>query len=261
MHEYNVVTAKIYTELADWFPLLTPPSEYRDEASALYALMRDTAVAPLDAVLELGSGGGHVASHLTGHVTMTLVDREPSMLALSSRLNPGVEHVVGNMFTVRLGRKFDAVLVHDAASHVLTEGEARALARTAATHLRSGGVAVICPDHVADTFAPAVEHGGVDAPDGSRKLRYAQRTHDPDPTDGMYVADLTLELTDAADAEPARTVTDALVLGMLSRETWLDAFTRAGFTRVRFTPLASRTPGEPWMHEVLVADQLGDADT
>ncbi|MEA2702730.1 MAG: hypothetical protein QOD63_675, partial [Actinomycetota bacterium] len=68
-------------------------------------------------MLELGSGGGHNAVHLVADFAMTLVDLSDQMLDVSRRLNPGCEHVVGDMRTVRLGRSFDAVFVHDAVDY------------------------------------------------------------------------------------------------------------------------------------------------
>jgi len=35
------------------------------------------------------------------------------MLELSRTINPELEHLVGDMRTIRLGRTFDAVLIHD----------------------------------------------------------------------------------------------------------------------------------------------------
>ena len=72
-------------------------------------------------LLELGVGGGHNLSHLIAEFDCTAVDLSPDMLALSKGLNPGVEHHVGDMRNIRLGKIFDAVLVHDAASYLLTE--------------------------------------------------------------------------------------------------------------------------------------------
>lgn len=45
---------------------------------------------------------------------MTLVDLSPEMLTTSCALNPECEHLPGDMRTVRLGRLFDAVFIHDA---------------------------------------------------------------------------------------------------------------------------------------------------
>ena len=58
--------------------------------------------------------GGNNASHLSEHYACTLSDISPQMLTLSQGLNPGCEHVLGDMRTVRLGRTFDIVFVHDA---------------------------------------------------------------------------------------------------------------------------------------------------
>lgn len=247
----------IYGELADWFPLLTPPEDYAEDAAQILALLRATSTREVRTVLELGSGGGHLASQIRAadpSVVLTLVDRAPAMLAASARLNPQVEHVHGDMFEVRLGRTFDAVLVHDAASHVLSPGEADALARTCRAHLEAGGVAVICPDHVADSFSPAVGDGGIDAVDGTRGLRYVQRDHDPDPDDDSYLAELDIELREhGPGGTTVRTVRDRLVLGMLPRPVWTDALEAVGFVSARWVPLASREDSDgAWMEDVLL---------
>src|SRR5436190_3075338 len=105
---------KLYGELADWFRLLTAPEDYAEEAELYRALVVEGCAFPPRTVLELGSGGGNNASHLKRHFEMTLVDRSREMLAISRSLNPECEHLVGDMRSVRLGRTFDAVFVHDA---------------------------------------------------------------------------------------------------------------------------------------------------
>ena len=65
-------------------------------------------------LLELGSGGGNNASHLKARFNCTLTDISPDMLALSRTLNPECEHLEGDMRTLRLGRTFDVVFIHDA---------------------------------------------------------------------------------------------------------------------------------------------------
>jgi len=71
---------RFYGELAPWWPLISPPEEYTEEA-AFAARMLQTASIPVHDVLELGSGGGHNALHLKRHFTMTLVDLSDGMLA------------------------------------------------------------------------------------------------------------------------------------------------------------------------------------
>lgn len=53
---------KLYDELADWFPLLSPPAEYAEEAAYYARTLEVTSDAPVHSVLELGSGGGHITS-------------------------------------------------------------------------------------------------------------------------------------------------------------------------------------------------------
>jgi len=110
---------RMYGELASWFHLVSAPAEYADEAADVVRLLADAGVAlgpanPHAALLELGSGGGNTASHLKALAHLTLTDVAPAMLALSETLNPECQHIDGDMRTLRLGRTFDGVLLHDA---------------------------------------------------------------------------------------------------------------------------------------------------
>lgn len=214
---------KLYSELAGWFHLLTPPEEYTEEADQFRRLILE-ACPDARAVLELGSGGGNNAFHLKHHFELTLTDLSEEMLALSRSINPECEHVSGDMRSLRLGRAFDAVFVHDAVDYMLTEDDLRAALRTVAEHCRPGGVAVIVPDHVAETFASSTEHGGGD--DGSRSLRYLMWTWDPDPDDQSFRADFAYLLR---EGEEVRIVHDRHICGLFPRALWIEALEEAGF--------------------------------
>ena len=105
---------RLYEEFTEWWSLLSPPEEYAEEAELYRRLLTEALETPPREVLELGSGGGSNASHMKAAFRMVLVDRSPGMLASSRALNPECEHIQGDMRTVRLGRQFDAVFVHDA---------------------------------------------------------------------------------------------------------------------------------------------------
>jgi SAM-dependent methyltransferase len=230
----NTNEAHLYgAELAPWFHLLTPPEEYAEEAAFALGLLREHVVGPLETLLELGSGGGNMASHLKGGLRLTLTDLSPEMLSLSASLNPECEHLVGDMRTVRLPQTFDAVLIHDAICYMTTEADLRAAMVTAIEHLRPGGVAVFVPDHVRETFEVGTDHGGNDgpaSPDGrpGRALRYLEWTTDPDPTDLTYQVDYALLLRDPDGAIEVRR--DQHIEGLFARETWLDLLADVGFT-------------------------------
>ena len=131
-------TPKLYRELAAWWPLLSAPEDYAQEAEDYRKLILEGSDGEARDVLELGSGGGNNASHLKAHFRLTLVDRSPQMLDVSRRLNPECEHVEGDMRSVRLGRTFDAVFVHDAIAYMTTEDDLRGVFATAFEHCHAG---------------------------------------------------------------------------------------------------------------------------
>jgi len=219
---------KLYAELAGWFHLLTPPDEYVDEAD-LYRRLILEARPDARSLLELGSGGGNNARHLKERFDMTLTDLSEEMLELSRSINPECEHLAGDMRTLRLGRTFDAVFVHDAIDYLTTEDDLAAAFATVAEHCAAGGVALIVPDHVAETFAPSTEQGGRDdeaGAAGDRGLRYLMWTWDPDPSDQTYVADFAYLLREGSKM---RVEHDRHVCGLFPRATWVRLLETAGF--------------------------------
>ena len=213
----------LYQELAEWWPLLSAPDEYAEEA-AFYASTLTEACDP-KTVLELGSGGGNNASHMKALFELTLVDSSEEMLAVSRKLNPECEHLIGDMRTVRLDRTFDAVFIHDAICYVTSQADLRATFDTAFVHCAPGGAALFCPDYVRETFRPGTAHGGHDG-DG-RALRYLEWSLDPDPADDTYVVDMVYVLREADDE--SRVVSERWVEGLFSRERWLELLRDAGF--------------------------------
>ena len=216
---------KLYGELASWFHLLTAPEDYAEEADQYRRVLLDACDPPPRTMLELGSGGGNNASHMKRPFELTLIDRSPHMLAISLRLNPECDHLEGDMRTVRLGRQFDAVFVHDAVSYITGEEDLRAVMETAFAHCRPGGAALFVPDWVRETFRPSTDHGGHDG-DG-RGLRFVEWDWDPDPTDTTYVADFAYLLRNADGT--VRVEHDRHLMGLFARSDWLRLLEEAGF--------------------------------
>jgi SAM-dependent methyltransferase len=219
---------RLYRDLASWWPLLSAPEDYADESAEYRSILDGASTAPVRAVLELGSGGGNSASHLKRWYEMTLVDRSPAMLEVSRRLNPDCEHLEGDMRSVRLGRSFDAVFVHDAVAYLTTEGDLRAAFATAFEHCAPGAPTLFVPDSVAETFEETWHVGGHDGPD--RALRYLEWTWDPDPSDTTVRMDLTYVFHEPDGGVHAEL--DEHRCGLFPIRTWLDGLRDAGFTRV-----------------------------
>ena len=77
----------LYRDLAAWWPLISAPEEYTEEAATATTVLSSASI-PVREVLELGSGGGHNAVHLKKRFSLTLVDLSADMVAVSRRLNP-----------------------------------------------------------------------------------------------------------------------------------------------------------------------------
>jgi SAM-dependent methyltransferase len=220
----------MYSDLAPWFHLLTHPSDYADEAAFVRRVVDDVAIGDAPTLLELGSGGGNNASHLKARFQCTLTDVSPEMLALSRTLNPECEHLEGDMRSLRLGRTFDVVFVHDAISYLTTEDDLGAAVETAAAHVRPGGVVILTPDATTEIFKPQTHHGGHDGEDG-RSLRYLEWTHAA--TGSTYEVDYLIIAR--SPSEDVRVVHDRHVLGLFPRATWERLVQEAGLELVDTT--------------------------
>mgnify|MGYP003912460793 CR=1 FL=1 len=224
-HRSSEMLPRLYRELADWYPLLTPVEDYAEEAAFYRRLFETHCQQPPRTLLDLGSGGGHNAAHLKATLSCTLVDLSPAMLALSRRLNPQCEHVQGDMRRVRLERVFDCVLVHDAVSYMASRADLASAIATAFEHTAPGGAAIFQPDFVAETFEPGTETGGSDA--GVRGLRYLEWRWIPEPSQETYLTEMVYLLRDDTDA--VEVIHEQHVMGLFSRSVWLQLIAAPGF--------------------------------
>lgn len=241
---------KLYDELASWWPLLSAPHDYAEEAAFYGDALASACWRPPRTLLELGSGGGNNASHLKARFEMVLVEPSSGMLGVSRALNPECEHVPGDMRTVRLNREFDAVFVHDAVCYMTTESDLQTAIETAFVHCRRGGAALFAPDHIRENFQPATDHGGHDG--DTRALRYLQWTWDPDPQDTTYFVDYAYLLRTADGC--VRVEHDRHVEGLFARADWLRLLSAAGF-QPQVVPF-EHSELEPGSHEVFVARKI-----
>jgi hypothetical protein len=241
---------KLYNELSSWWQLMSPAAEYREEAAFYCRTLNNAASRPIDTLLELGSGGGNNASHMKGHYKeMVLTDVSPGMLAMSRMLNPELEHHEGDMRTVRLGRQFDAVFVHDALCYMTTESELRQAIETAFVHCRPAGVALFCPDYIRENFEAGAEHGGEDA--GARGMRWLSWQWQRHPGDTTYFVDYAYLLRESDGS--VHVEYDRHLEGLFARATWLRLFKDVGFTH-RVLPF-EHSDLEPGKHEVFVCQK------
>ena len=215
---------KLYSELAEWWHVLSPPSDYAEEAASYIAAIESLSKRAVKEVLELGSGGGNNASFLKERYRMTLTDISANMLVQSRKINPEAEHVQGDMRTLRLNKTFDAVLIHDAIMYMTTEEDLAKAIATAATHLKPGGVALVVPDDTAETYEPNTSCEGHDS-DG-RAVRYLMWNRPLAP--GATKTTVTFAIVLSEEGQPTRSVLDEHTFGLYPRDTWLRVIRDAG---------------------------------
>ena len=214
----------LYDELASWYRLVDPVKDHLDEAECYQAAFERATLTPPETLLELGAGAGNNAFFLKRRFRCTLTDPSERMRTLSREQNPECEHLAGDMRSLRLDRTFDVVLVHDAVVYMTTEEDLAAAARTAFVHTVPGGVAIVAPDALRETFHETAEV--IEGNEGVRSLKCLAWTWDPDPGDTTYTVDYAFLLR---DGEGMDAVHDRHVEGLFSTDTWRRILRAAGF--------------------------------
>ncbi|MCC7406598.1 MAG: class I SAM-dependent methyltransferase [Phycisphaeraceae bacterium] len=241
----------LYHQLAHLWPLLSPPADYHAEARRITTILRRHLARPprgqRPTLLDLGTGGGHLLSHLKHQFTATAVDLSPAMLDNARRLNPDVEHHEGDMRSIRLDRTFDVVLLHDAIDYMTTPDDVHLALTTARHHLRPGGVTLFSPAYVAETFLDhEAEHDHHHVPGPPEiDLTYFTYVHDPDPADTRVEMVLLLLIRQDGQLTIHQ---DRQQLGLFPTDHWLAMLRLADLTPSSEPASRSRTAshGAPW---------------
>ena len=235
---------KLYNELAEWWPLLSPPDDYQEEADFFGKVLLESGLPSAPTLLELGSGGGNNAFHLkTLFAQVTLTDLSPQMLAISRTLNPECTHLEGDMRTLRLGSTFDAVFIHDAIDYMTTLTDLHQALKTAFIHCKAGGVALLVPDDVLETFQATTEHGGIDGQD--RGLRYLEWSYDPDETDTEYTVEYVYLMREGPEIVGVEH--ERHICGIFPRAEWLHLLREVGFQ--------AKIVQDPYKRDIFVANK------
>ena len=152
------------------------------------------------------------------------------------------------MRTLRLGRTFDAVVVHDAIMYMTSEDDLRAAMATAFVHTRAGGAAVFQPDCVRETLRPETDHGGHDGEAGRCATSSGRGIPIP-VTRPSSPTTRTCCGTPTASREPCTTGT---CWACSRARTWLRLLGEVGF--------AADAVVDPWGREVFVGVRPSEAE-
>ena len=216
---------RLYNELSYLWPLFSPPEDYADEKDTYLGIIREKLGPGRHTILELGVGGGHLLSHLTADHDATAVDISKDMLALSERLNPTVQHHLGDMRTVRLNATYDVVLIYDAIDYMLTEDDVEAALATARSHLNPNGLLLAAPDWFRETY-PGKHTMHWHQDHGDTVLDVAE--HLPNVPTNSTIVESTFVYT-LRQGDEVTLEEDHHTTGLFPRSTWFRLIQGAGF--------------------------------
>ena len=213
-----------YNELAwteDW---LADPAAYEDEVKVYVDLIQRRASKPPRTLLHLGSGAGGHDTIFKRHFAVTGVDLSPGMLSKARNLHPDIEYIEGDMRTLRLDRKFDAVAIPDSIDYMASRQDLEQAVQTAAMHLKTGCVLLVTAKTKEifqnNNFAYSGEKDGIHVT--LFENNYINPFH-PDTYEAtlVYLIRQRGELT---------IHTEQQVLGLFSQPIWTEVFKNAGIT-------------------------------
>ena len=214
---------KLYSEMAKWWPLLSPREDYETE-SCFYAALLTNAVDRWESMLELGCGSGYLASYFPDGIKKVMVDQSPSMLQQCARANPEAELVEGDLRTVSLGQQFDVVLIHDALMYMTSRQALVEAVESAARHCRPGGVVLLLPDVVRERFQDGNTLLAGQDGEGTA-VRLMEWHWDPDPHDDTFQVEFCLLVRESGGVQAFH---ESHTMGIFSEEAWCEIVAEAG---------------------------------
>ena len=213
----------LYSELAKWWPLLSPRADYEPDGIFFGSLLAN-ALEKWDSVLELGCGSGYLVSHFPDRLRKVMVDESPEMLAECARANPQAQLVEADLRTLALDELFDAVLIHDALMYMTSEAALREAVQSAAAHCRPGGVVLLLPDVVRERFVDG--NTLLAGQDGENTAVRLMEWHwDPDPEDDTFQVEFSLLVRDKGSVQVHH---ESHTMGLFSEAKWVQIVTGAG---------------------------------
>jgi SAM-dependent methyltransferase len=216
---------KLYQDLVWAFQIMTPPEDYEYECGLYAEWIKKHSRIPARTLLNLGCGAGHHDSHLKKHFQITGSDLSEAMLKEALKLNPEIEYIPGDMRELRLNREFDVVAIFDSIPYMLTREDLRKVFVTAAAHLKPGGVLLVVPDLIKETFVQNATSQIIHS-QGNVDLAYIENHYDPDPAD--TTVEITMLFLIRRDGK-LTIETDRHVCGLFPESVWRETLTETGF--------------------------------
>ncbi len=205
-----------YNDLAWTEPVMMSPEEGEKEAGKFVEIIRKQAKTEVKTLLHLACGGGIYDYTFKKYFKVTGVDISPGMLEVARKLNPEVAYHEGDMRSVKLDEKFDAVAIPDSIGYMRTLDDLRSAITNACGHLKPGGILLITAT-IAEQFTDNnfVYTGFKD----DVEITVFENNYITDAKRSSYEATIVYLIRRKGKLEIH---TDVHKLGLFSRDTWLD---------------------------------------
>jgi SAM-dependent methyltransferase len=216
---------RLYDDLAWTWPIISPPDDYVEESEYFAEVIRKYAGPGSATLLHLGCGGGHNDHNLKLHYRVTGIDLSLRMLELARKLNPEVVYHEGDMRSIRLEERFDAVTILDSINYMLSEDDLRSAFETAFYHLLPGGVFLTHVEQTPRTFRQN-RTTSITRSLGDTEITFVENYYDPDPADTTYECTFVYLVR-----QRGRLVieTDRHLCGLFPLNVWYDNLRITGF--------------------------------
>lgn len=208
---------RLYGDLAWTWPIISPVEDYIEETELFSKLIREHSKIVVKALLHLGCGGGHNDYTFKKYFKVTSVDISEDMLTLAKKLNPEVNYQYGDMRTIRLEERFDAVMALDSINYIKTVEDLQRTFITTYEHLKPGGVFLTFVEQIAGQFKQNNTTCSTHS-QGDVEITFVENDYDSDPTDTEYEATFIYFIRFGGKLE---IYSDRHLCGIFKLETWL----------------------------------------
>jgi len=234
---------RLYGDLAWTWPIISPVEDYIEETELFSKLIKEHSRIEVKTLLHLGCGGGYNDYTFKKYFKVTSLDISEDMLGLAKKLNPEVNYKYGDMRTIRLEEKFDAVTILDSINYIKTVEDLQRTFITAYEHLKPGGVFLTFVEQIAGQFKQNNTTYSTHSK-GDVEITFVENDYDADPTDTSYEATFVYLIRVGGKLEIHN---DCHLCGIFKLETWLELLKTTGFEvkQVKFTH-STFTEGESY---------------
>jgi len=235
---------RLYGDLAWTWPIISPVENYIEETELFSKLIREHSKIKVKTLLHLGCGGGHNDYTFKKFFKVTSLDISEDMLSLAKKLNPEVNYKYGDMRTIQLEEKFDAVTILDSINYIKTVEDLQRTFITTYEHLKPGGVFLTFVEQITGQFKQNNTTYSTHSK-GDVEITFIENYYDPGSNDTSYEATFIYLIRIGGKLEIH---TDRHLCGVFKLKTWLEFLKAIGFEvkQVKFTH-STFTEGESYL--------------